>query len=712
MAVEAGAVKGVNQVFAGGGAKLLANRDLIVALMLVGIMFLMVLPLPPVMLDVLLCFSITLSLLILMITFFMSDPLEFTVFPSLLLITTVFRLALNVASTRLILTNGNMGPGAAGSVIGTFGSFVVGGNYAVGLVVFIILVLINFTVITKGSGRIAEVAARFTLDAMPGKQMSIDADLNAGLVTEEEARERRKRVATEADFYGAMDGASKFIRGDAIAGIFITATNIIGGLFIGTIQKGMPLLEAAQNYTTMTIGDGLVSQIPSLIVSTAGGILVTRVNAETKLDSELTQQLLGSSRILGLLAVVMSLFMFIPGLFFAFLPVAGGVAMVAWMLRRFEIKKAEATKAATKTQQVSSAKKSEAEPIEALLPVDPLEIEVGYDLIGLVDERKSGELLERILRLRRQFALNLGVVVPPIHIKDNLRLAPGEYAIMLKGTEIAKGSLKVRYLLAINPGSVARRLSGIPTREPAFGLPAIWIPERDREMATQAGYTVVDLPTVLSTHLSEVIKQYAHEFLGRQELQKILDNVTKTHPKVVDELIPTLLPYGSVLKVLQNLLREQVSVRDILSILEALADFAPRTKDPDLLTELTRQRLSRQISRQYSDSDNTIKYIALHQSIEETISKSIVKSELGEQLIMDPIMAQNLVRAIGKEVESHTRSDVAPVLLCSPGIRSHLRRLIERFLPNVPVLSHSEISPRMRLVRLASVSMKQRGVPS
>ncbi|MFM7203400.1 MAG: flagellar biosynthesis protein FlhA [Myxococcota bacterium] len=699
-----------------GLMQILANRDMIAALLMLGVLFLMVVPLAPIVLDLMLVLSITLSLIILMVTFFMKDPLEFTVFPSLLLISTLFRLSLNIASTRLILTHGDQGISAAGGVIGTFGTFVVGGNYAVGFVVFVILTLINFVVITKGSGRIAEVAARFTLDALPGKQMSIDADLNAGLIGEDTARSRRKRVSLEADFYGAMDGASKFIRGDAVAGIFIMITNVVGGLFIGVIQKGMPALQALENYTVLTIGDGLVSQVPSLIVSTAAGILVTRVNSETQLDKELTSQLFSSYRILAMVAVMLGLFVLVPGLRIPFFVVAaslGGFAYYLWSLekrtRDEELARAAKAPSAAAAAAAAAAKNKEPEKIESLLAVDILELEVGYDLISLVDERKSGELLERILRLRKQFALNLGIVVPPIHIKDNLRLAPGDYAILLKGTEIAKGALKMRYLLAINPGNVTKRINGLPTREPAFGLPALWIPERDKELAAQAGYTVVDLPTVLSTHVSEVVKAHAHEFLGRQELQVILDGVAKSHPKVVDELIPNLLPFGTVLKVLQNLLREQISIRDMLTILEAMADFAPRVKDPDVLTELVRQRMARQISKSYCDMEDTIKYLGLPQMVEDSISKGITHTELGSQLVLDPITAQNIVRSIGKEVENHTRADVAPVLLCSPNVRGHVRRLVERFLPNVPVLSHNEISSGIKLVRLGVVSVRADG---
>lgn len=707
MAVATDSKKGT---LAFGKAQLKANQDAFAAILIIGILVLMVIPLNSAILDVLITLNITVAVLIIMITFFLVDPLEFTVFPTLLLLATLFRLALNVASARLILTHGDEGVAAAGHVIGTFGSFVVGGNYAVGIVVFVILNLINFIVITKGSGRIAEVAARFTLDAMPGKQMSIDAELNAGLIDESEARARRKKVTLEADFYGAMDGASKFIRGDAVAGIFITLTNIIGGLFIGLIQKDMELMTALENYTILTIGDGLVTQIPALIVSTAAGILVTRVSSDTKLDKELAAQLFGSSRILSLVAVVLSGFVFVPGLRAPFLLVAACVGGAAYLLSKEEKKAAAlAAASATKTVLPASTKSKEPEKIENLLPVDLLELEVGYDLITLVDERKSGELLERILRMRKQFALNLGIVVPPIHIKDNLRLAPGDYAIMLKGSEIARGQLKIRYMLAINPGNVTKRINGLPTREPAFGLPALWIPDREKETASHAGYTVVDLPTVLSTHLSEVIKQHAFELLGRQELQVILDGVAKTHPKVVDDLIPTLLPYGTVLKVMQNLLREQISVRDMLTILESLAEYAPKTKDAEFLTELTRQKMARQISRQYSDIEGAIKYIGLHQSIEEAIAKGITRTDIGTQLVLDPMFAQNIVRQVGKEIESHTKADVAPVVLCSPSIRSYFRQLIERFLPNVPVLSHNEVSSGVKLVRLGVVVVKTDG---
>lgn len=680
------------------------HTDLLPALGLLFLLMLMIIPLPPFLLDLLLGVSVLLGVLIMLSTFFMSNPTEFSVFPTLLLITTLFRLSLNVSSTRLILLKGHEGTAAAGHIIETFGQFAVGGNYAVGLIIFIILVMINFIVITKGAGRIAEVAARFTLDALPGKQMAIDAELNQGLIDEHQARKRRKEITLEADFYGSMDGASKFIRGDAIAGILITLINIIGGFFIGMFQRDMAMMDALSNYTILTIGDGLVGQIPALMISTAAGVLVSRVDPEAKLDKQLTTQLLTNSRLMYMTAAIMGMFAMIPGFHLTF----GIIAAATYYGARHMAKK-QAEELARKRQSSRSsdrtidAEERPQEKIEDLLPVDDLSLEVGYELVPLVDERKSGEFLERVLRIRKQFALNLGILVPPVHIKDNLRLPPGDYVVQIRGSEVARGTLKSRHLLAINPGSVTRPLKGTKTKEPAFGLPALWIPERERGAAQERGYTVVDLPTVLSTHLSEIVKQHASEFLGRQELQTILDGVARSHPKVIDELIPNLLDYGTVLKVLQQLLREEVSIRDMLTILEALADAAPRTRDPEILTELTRSRLARQLTRQHSDEEGALKYLALHPSIEEQLTRSLQKAEVGSQLVLDPSAAQRLVKQIGQTIEENSKGETMPVLLTSPALRIHTRRLVERFLPHLAVMSHAEIAPGARIVRVAVV---------
>ncbi|MGD9150165.1 MAG: flagellar biosynthesis protein FlhA, partial [Desulfobacterales bacterium] len=544
------------------------NSDLLMAVAVVGILVFMVMPLPTFLLDLLLSFSITFSLIILLASMYVQRPLDLSSFPSILLLATLFRLSLNVASTRIILLHGNEGTLAAGKVIQSFGSFVVGGNYLVGIIVFLILVAINFMVITKGAGRIAEVAARFTLDGMPGKQMSIDADLNAGLITEQEARERRDIIAREAEYYGAMDGANKFVRGDAVAGIVITLINIIGGLTIGIFQNKMSFVDAAQNYTLLTIGDGLVTQVPALIVSTAAGVIVTRAGAASSLGAEISSQILIQPKAIAVAAGVLLGFGLVPGLptipFLVLAVLAGGLAYSIF----------QSIKERTRTEEAAQISEEKALPIdqfEALPPLDTLAIEVGYGLIPLVDIEQDGQLLDRIKSLRRQIARELGIIVAPVHIQDNMRLKAGEYSILLKGNEVAKGELLTNYYLAMNPNAVEEKIDGIPTEEPTYGLPALWIKEDVKEHALTKGYTVVDLATVLTTHLSEIVKQHCHEMLGRQDVQQLLDTLKETHPKVVEELVPNLLPLGGVVRVLQNLLREQVPIRDLLAICETLA---------------------------------------------------------------------------------------------------------------------------------------------
>jgi flagellar biosynthesis protein FlhA len=690
----------------GGLGALLASgsKEVAIACALVGTMGLLIVPLNPAILDFLLAISIALSLVVFLVSFYVKEPMEFSVFPTLLLIATVFRLALNISSTRLILSNGGSGTRAAGHIIETFGNFVTGGNFAVGLVIFLILIIINFVVVTKGAGRIAEVAARFTLDAMPGKQMAIDADLNAGLVDEDTARNRREHVALEADFHGAMDGASKFIRGDAIAGILITGINLVGGLFIGVVQLKLSAGDAAQTYSVLTIGDGLVSQVPALIISVSAGMLVTRVSGKGgSLQDELGSQLFGSSRVLWITAGIMVPFAFIKGLTVPFMAIAIVVSIAAWVAHR-------ATK---KEEQEAAAELPEGEEPgeleDPLRPVEVLEMEVGFEIIQLVDERRGGELMQRIARLRRQFARSLGVVVPPIQVRDNMRLPPTRYAILLRGTEIASGDLRPGHWLAIDPGG--RRgghpVPGIPGTEPAFGLPALWVKDDDKGAAEQAGYTVVDPVTVLSTHLSELIKNFAPEFLGRQEVQAMLDRVGKTHPRVVDDLVPNLLPLGGVLTVLRNLLREGVSVRDLLTILETLADWAPKSQDADFLTERARQSLGRQIAAQHADERGTVHYISLNRITEELIRGGIQRAPDGSpsQLVLDPLKAQELLRRLGAEVERHAAGQIMPVLLAAPTIRGALRRLTERVLPHVAVLSPNELTDRTRLKRLGTVGV-------
>ncbi|MBN95092.1 MAG: flagellar biosynthesis protein FlhA [Deltaproteobacteria bacterium] len=677
-----------------------ANREVIIAIVLVSIVGLLIIPLSPMVLDFLLATSIALSLVVFLCSFYVRDPVEFSVFPVLLLLTTVFRLALNISSTRLILSLGNQGTLAAGHIIETFGEVVAAGNFAVGMVIFIILIIINFVVVTKGAGRIAEVAARFTLDAMPGKQMAIDADLNAGLIGEVEARERRSKISIEADFHGAMDGASKFIRGDAIAGMLITGINLVGGLFIGMVQYGMTAGEAARTYSVLTIGDGLVSQVPALVISVSAGMLVTRIASDTaNLQSELGAQLFGSSKVLWLAAGILLPFSLVDGLTLPFLLIGAGVSAAA-MWGRLAV-----------DDEVPSADDAEEAPTgegeDPIEPVEVLEMEVGFDIIPLVDERRGGELMDRIARLRRQFAKTLGIVVPPIHVRDNLRLDGIQYAILLRGTEVANGELRPGYMLAIDPGGDHPEVPGIPGKEPAFGLDALWVKEEHQRDAEAAGYTVVDPATVLSTHLSEIIKKHAPEFIGRQEVQQLVDRVARTHPKVVDDLVPNMIPLGTVLTVLRNLLREEVSVRDLLTVLETLADAATISTDADFLTERVRQSLGRQIAAQHQDAHGTIHYISFAQSVESMIREGLKSDAAGSQLVLDPSDAQGILRGLTQEVERHAELNVMPVVLSAPAIRGAVRRLIERVLPQVAVLSPNELTEQSKLRRLATVGLAE-----
>lgn len=679
------------------------NTDLLIAFGLLAVLAVMLIPLPAVILDVALTFSLALSLLILLVSIYTKRALDFKSFPSLLLLTTLYRLSLNVATTRVVLTHGHEGPQAAGDVIKAFGNFVVGNNYVIGFVVFIILIVINFIVITKGSGRVAEVAARFTLDAMPGKQMSIDADLNAGLINETEARRRRKEIEQEADFYGAMDGASKFVRGDAIAGIIITVINILGGLLIGVIQKGLDVSTAAKYYTMLTIGDGLLSQIPALIISTAAGIIVTRSSAnEENMGAEVAHQLLLSPRAIYISSAVLALLALVPGLpTFSFMSMAILLSSIGWVIGRYKSEELLAEK--KKADALAAAPKKE--NVETLLPLDMVELEVGYGLINVVESEQSGDLLERIVSIRKQFALDLGIVVPSIHIRDNLQLAPGEYRLMIKGNRVGGGTLRPDYLLAMDPGNVSTRVEGIATREPAFGLDAIWISASRKEEAEMAGYTVVDLPTVMATHLTEIIRTHAHELLGRQEVSVLIDNFKKTHPKVVEELIPDLLSLGSVVRVLQNLLKEQISIRDLLTVFETLADEAGRTKDIEVLTEAVRKALSRSITAKYTTEQGNIPVMTLHPQVEEMISNSLLQTEQGVQLVMDPSSAHQLINQIAHTVEGHPEIAGQPLLLTSPTSRRHIYKLTSRFIPQLIVLSHNELTTDAHIKSVATVEL-------
>jgi flagellar biosynthesis protein FlhA len=672
------------------------NPGTLMGIGVIGVLMVMVIPLPALIIDLLLSLSITIAIVILLMSMFVMKPLDFSVFPSVLLTVTLFRLSLNVASTRLILLHGNEGTGAAGQVIKAFGTFVVGGNYVVGLIVFAVLTLINFVVITKGATRIAEVAARFTLDAMPGKQMSIDADLNAGLISEADARRRRSEIEREADFYGAMDGASKFVRGDAIAGVIIIFINIVGGLIIGVLQQNMDITDAARNYTLLTIGDGLVTQVPALIISTAAGMLVTRSTSSSNLGQDITEQLFLQPKAIGAAAAILFIFALIPGMpKFSFLVVAAGAAFLAFRLM----------KSAVPAEQENEEELPAPTPIEtvdSLLPLDLLEIEVGYGLIGLVDVAQGGELLQRIKSLRRQLAQEMGFVIPAIHIRDNLQLKPNQYCVILKGVEIARGEMMPGHWLALTSDK-AQKVKGIDTKEPAFGLPAVWITEKEKESVQARGIVVVDPSTVVTTHLTELIKSNSDELLGRQEVQSLVDNLAKTYPKVVEELVPKVVSVGTIHRVLQRLLRERISIRDLLTILETLADYAPLTKNIDILTGYVRQAMSRSITRQYRDGEGNITVVMLSPEIEDKISHSIQHTEFESFLSVDPNWVQKVVRSVQKYIGTFTSRGLQPIVLCSPGSRIHFRKVLEKFIPNIIVLSHNEITHDVNIKSLGIV---------
>src|SRR5262252_1058163 len=681
-----------------------ANTDVCIAVGIIGILLVMILPLPAPVLDLLLAMNLALSLVALLVALYTLEPLEFAIFPSLLLFLTLFRLALNISSVRLILLHGNQGPDAAGAVIKAFGNFVIGGNFVVGVIVFSILIVINFVVITKGAGRIAEVAARFTLDAMPGKQMAIDADLNAGLINEQQARRRRQAIQQEADFYGAMDGASKFVRGDAIAGILITFVNVIGGIIIGVLQQGMQVQHALQTYTILTVGDGLISQIPALIISTAAGVVVTKVTNEVTLGSQLITQFALQPRALGTTAGILFLLGWIPGLpGFPLLTLSVLSGAAAYYFRGVRLTADVA--AASQEAQPTTTPEPAADPMDDLTPIDLLELEVGYALIALVDSERDGELLERLKTVRRQLAQELGVIVPPLRIRDNLELKPGEYTMLIKGVEVARGELMLGHYLAMHPGEEPQAGLGIPTTEPAFGLPAVWVSNDTKDQAQLGGYTVVDLPTVIITHLTEVIKRHLHELLSREEVQKLLKRFAETSPKVVEELVPTLLSLGGVQKVLQNLLREQISIRDLLSILETLADYAPITRDPVLLTEYVRQSLARSITKQWQTAEGDIPALMLSYELEDTLTKAIQHTEHGSYLAIDPKLAQRLITELTQAVETIMQQQQAPLLVTSPLTRPHVKRLTEPYVPQLVVLSHNDIVANVRIRNLGVVKV-------
>ncbi|MFB5067157.1 MAG: flagellar biosynthesis protein FlhA [Candidatus Wallacebacter cryptica] len=668
--------------------KLDQYRDLYVVIAVILVILMMIMPVPAFLLDILLACNISLSLLILLLSMNIREPLELSAFPTLLLLSTLFRLSLSVSSTRLILLEAN-----AGNIIRAFGNFVVGGNYIVGFIIFLILVIVQFIVITKGSERVAEVAARFTLDAMPGKQMSIDADLNAGLISEAEARQKRIMIQREADFYGSMDGASKFIKGDAIAGILIVVIDFIGGLLIGMFQRNLDFQQAMNLYTLLTVGDGLVSQIPALLISTATGIVVTRAASENNLGHDLNEQLLNNPKVLAVTSGVLLLFAIVPGLpFVPFFILSGLFGTIAYLLWR-EQAAAETTAAQTQAIQEQEEKR-QPESVLSLLQVDQIELEIGYSLIPLVDTDQGGDMLERITMIRRQCALELGMIVPVIRIRDNLQLQPDGYVIKIKGIEVGSGQLLLSHYLAMDAGNVVETVPGEPTKEPAFGLDALWISEENRERAEIAGYTVVDAPSVLATHLTEVIKSHAHELLGRQEVQTLLDSLRNEYSAVINELVPNLMSVGEIQKVLQNLLREQVPIRNLVTILEALADAAPISKDIDYLTEYVREALARQISRQYLEND-ILSVLTLDQNWETVIAEGIEHTERGSIISVEPRLLQSLFVQLKAALESTALP--YPVILVSPSIRLAFKRLTERNFPGLIVLSFDEIVPEIQV---------------
>ena len=679
----------------------LSQMDLWLVVGVFGTVLLLILPVPPLLLDLLLAVSIASSLLILLVILYTDDPSEFTGFPSLLLFVTLFRLALNVATTRLILISGD-----AGHIIEAFGNFVVGGNYVVGIVIFSILVVINFVVITKGAGRIAEVAARFTLDAMPGKQMAIDAELGAGIINEQQARARRRKVEQEADFYGAMDGASKFVRGDAVAAVMITVVNIVGGFAIGMAQRGMSFTEALSRYTLLSIGDGLVSQIPALVTSMAAGLLVTRAASKNNFGEELGRQLTSYPRALTILSVMLAFLAVVPGLpMFPFLV----LSVLTWFIGK-NIKSRPAAGADAKQKaDGKSGKSSEAaanavpgsaaapagDKLENLLGVDALLIELGFGLVSLADSRKGGDLLERVTGVRRQFAQEMGLLIPPIKLRDNLQIGANEYRFLLKGNPVATGSLMPGYSLAMNATNSRVTLKGVPTTEPVFQLPATWITEVERKTAEIAGYTVVDASSVLITHLTEVVKHQSHEILSRQDVQQLLDHLKTTHPTVVNELIPAQLNVGQVQRILQNLLAEGISIRNLASILEKVSDFAGVTKNPDELSEHARRALGPQIVKPYQDDRGVLKAITLDPRLEQEIAKGVRQSQTEIALLLDPRLARHLVENLSKMIQSLLASGQAPVVLCGPHIRLAFRRFFEATFSDLTVLSYSEVPSRV-----------------
>lgn len=673
------------------------SGDIAITIGIIFIILMIIIPIPLFLVDILLSLNISLALLILLISMYNKEALDFSVFPSLLLITTLFRLSLNITTTRYILSEGN-----AGQVIEAFGNFVMGGNPVVGFIVFIIIVIVQFMVITKGSERVAEVAARFTLDAMPGKQMAIDADLNSGLIDEREAKNRRLKIQGEADFYGAMDGASKFVKGDAIAGILITFVNVIGGFIIGVLIQGMPMAEALSRFTILSVGDGLVSQIPALLISTGTGIVVTRATSESNLGRDFIDQLFNNYKIMFIISGVLFFLAltplpFIPYMLLSLIFLGSGLNM----LRRSRIEE-RAPEIGEEQDNVEEIRRPE--NVLPLLNVDPIELEFGYGIIPLADKSQGGDLFDRLVMIRRQCALELGIVVPMIRLRDNIQLQPNEYVIKIKGVEVSGGEILFDHYLAMNPGIADGEIKGIDTVEPAFGLPAKWIDEKERERAEIFGYTVVDPPSIISTHLTEVIKKHAHELIGRQDVKMLLDNLKETHPTLVDEVIPSLLSIGDIQKVLSNLLREGVSIRNFSNIMEALADYGQVTKDTDMLTEYSRQTMFRSITKQFISRDDA-KVITLDPDLERIIMESLQTTETGTYMALDPSISQKLVSSLGKEVEKVLSIGEQPLIVTAPVVRFYFKKFVEQISDDIIVLSYNEIDPKTKIQSIGTVSV-------
>lgn len=674
-------------------------RDLSVVFGVILIIVILIIPLPPVLLSVLIIVNISLALLVLLGTMNMREALDFSIFPSLLLLLTLFRLGLNVSTTRSILSKGD-----AGGVVETFGTFVVGGDVLVGLVVFFILVIINFLVITKGAERVAEVAARFTLDAMPGKQMAIDADLNAGMISEQEARKRRENVSRESDFYGAMDGASKFVKGDAIAGIIIVIINLIFGIIIGMVKNGMSFADAATHYSLLTVGDGIVSQLPALLISTATAIIVTRAASDGNLGSDVITQLFAYPKMLyvaGGTIILLGLFTPIPDL--VTLPIGGLLVFGGYRVNN--VGKREEMEIVETEEQVASDELRKSENVVQLLDIDPIEFEFGYGLIPLADANQGGDLLDRVVMIRRQLALELGLVIPVVRIRDNIQLAPNEYRIKIKGYEVGKGEIFLEHYLAISPGVEDPTITGIDTVEPAFGIPAKWITEEMKTNAEISGYTVVDPPSVISTHLTEVLKSHSYELLGRQETKQLIDHLQESYPILVEEVTPNPLSVGDVQKVLGKLLKERVSIRNLPIIFETLADFSRVTTDPEILTEYVRQALAKQITNQYQNNHEALKVITLSGQIEKLIVDHVQQTEHGNYLALDPQTSQAILEAIRIQVEQLQLINQTPIILCSPAIRMYVRELTERFFPQVPILSYNELDANIEVQSVGVVNV-------